>query len=75
MLKGVNINLLQKYSNWLNRKPGFYNFALRSCSTQVARGLTLSGVPVLGIHPYLLRFQIIDGLRPYILNYTYANGY
>lgn len=75
MIKGVNLNILQKYSNWLNKKPGFYNFALRSCSTQAARGLTLSGVPVLGTHPYLLRFQIANGLRPYMFNYTYTNGY
>ncbi len=74
-IKGVNINLLRKYSSWLNKKPGFYNFALRSCSTQAARGLTLSGVPVFGIHPYLLRFQIANGLRPYMFNYTYTNGY
>ena len=72
-IKGVNLNILQKYSNWLKNKPGFYNFALRSCSTQAARGLTLSGVPVLGTHPYLLRFQIVNGLRPYMFNYTYTN--
>ena len=75
VIKGVNLNILQKYSNWLNSKPGFYNFALRSCSTQAARGLTLSGVPVFGIHPYLLRFQIANGLRLYMFNYTYTNEY
>jgi RHS repeat-associated protein len=74
-IKGVNLNILQKYSNWLDSKPGFYNFAVRSCSTQAARGLTLSGVPVFGIHPYLLRFQIANGLRTYMFNYTYTNGY
>ena len=74
-IKGVNLNMLQKYSNWLDSKPGFYNFALRSCSTQAARGLTLSGVPVFGLHPYLLRFQIANGLRPYMFNYTYTNGF
>jgi hypothetical protein len=74
-IKGVNINLLRKYSSWLNKKPGFYNFALRSCSTQAARGLTLSGVPVFGMHLYLLKFQIENGLRPYMFNYIYTNGY
>jgi hypothetical protein len=74
-IKGVNLNILKKYSSWLDSKPGFYNFALRSCSTQAARGLTLSGVSVFGIHPYLLRFQIANGLRPYMFNYTYTNGY
>jgi hypothetical protein len=51
-IKGVNLNILQKYSNWLKNKPGFYNFALRSCSTQAARGLTLSGVPYGHIQMY-----------------------
>jgi hypothetical protein len=72
-IKGVNLKILQKYSNWLNSNPRFYNVLLRSCSTQAARGLTLSGVPVFGFHPYLLRFQIINGLRPYMFNYTYTN--
>ncbi len=75
IIKGVNLKLLQRYSDRLNNNPGFYNFALRSCSTQAARGLTLSGVPVIGTHPYLLRFQIANGLRSYSFNYTYTNGY
>ena len=75
MINGVNLNVIQRFSSRLNSNSGFYNFALRSCSTQAARALTLGGVPVFGLHPYLLRFQISTGLRPYMFNYTYTNGY
>jgi hypothetical protein len=75
MTNGINLNAIQRFSSRLNNNSGFYNFALRSCSTQAARALTLGGVPVFGLHPYLLRFQISTGLRPYMFNYTYTNGY
>lgn len=74
-IRGVNLNAIQRFSNRLNNKPGFYNFALRSCSTQAARALTLGGVPVWGLHPYLLRFQISTGLRLYMFSYIYTNDY
>jgi hypothetical protein len=51
------------------------HFTYDEAGNRIARGLTLSGVPVLGTHPYLLRFQIANGLRPYMFNYTYTNGY
>ena len=74
-IKGVNLKAIQRFSNRLNNKSGFYNFALRNCSTQAARALTLGGVPVWGLHPYLLRFHISTGLRPYMFSYIYTNDY
>ncbi len=72
IIKGVNLSRVISIGNRLNSKPGFYNFLLRSCSQQVARTLTLSGVPVLGLHPYLLQAQISlinMGVRPSLFSY------
>ena len=68
IVKGVNLNTLNRISNRLNSTPGFYNFALRSCSSVAARSLTLSGVPMLGLHPYLVQAQAYlwgCGVRPW----------
>ena len=71
---GVNINRLDQYANWT--KSVKYNLYFSSCVNHTARALTLSGVPVIGIHPYLLRFQITlrsVGLRPSMFTYFYTN--
>ena len=68
IIKGVNVSRLQSISERLNANPGFYNFALRSCSSVAARSLTISGVPMYGLHPYLLQAQAFFwnlGLRPW----------
>jgi predicted nuclease with RNAse H fold len=44
-----------------------YNIPFSSCASHVARGLTLSGVPVIGFHPYLIQAQLTlrnAGVRP-----------
>jgi len=56
-INGVNLNRLNSISNRLNNNPGFYNFLLRSCSSVASRALSLSGAPMIGIHPYLLHAQ------------------
>lgn len=64
----VNLNTLRGISDKLNANPGFYNFALRSCSSVAARSLTISGAPMIGMHPYLLQAQAYlwsIGIRPW----------
>jgi len=71
-IRGVNMDRLQRISSLLNTNPGFYNFALRSCSSIAARALTLSGVPMIGTHPYLLMGQAYlwsNGFRPWSYSY------
>ncbi len=74
VIKGVNVNTLRRISDKLNSSPGFYNFALRSCSSVAARALTLSGVPMYGLHPYLVQAQAFlwnGGLRPWSFSYMF----
>jgi YD repeat protein len=77
-IKGVNVATLSRISNKLNVSPGFYNFFLRSCSSVAARSLTLSGAPMLGLHPYLLMAQAYlwsQGLRPWSLSHLMVAPY
>ena len=73
VVKHVNMKIINKYSNILNSTPGPYNLFLRNCSMVTARIYTMSGVPVIGFHPYLLHLQIAGGLRSYMFNYIYTN--
>ncbi|MBO6078374.1 MAG: RHS repeat-associated core domain-containing protein [Bacteroidaceae bacterium] len=73
-VKHLNMKNMQRYSNYLNNHKPIYNVLINNCSMQAARALTLSGVPVLGFHPYLLHLQIAGGLRSYMFNYIYADG-
>ena len=69
-IDGVNMERLTAISNNLNANPGAYNFLFRSCSSVAARALTLSGIPAIGIHPYLLHAQMYLrslGIRPGII--------
>jgi hypothetical protein len=71
-IKGVNVNRITSISNNLNKNPGFYNFALKSCSSVAARALTVSGATMFGIHPYLLQLQATlwnIGIRPWTFSY------
>jgi len=65
---------MQRYRNYLNNHKPIYNVLINNCSMQAARALTLSGVPVLGFHPYLLHLQIAGGVRSYMFNYIYTDG-
>jgi hypothetical protein len=70
--KGVNLKRLKRISARLNTSPGYYNVALRSCSSVAARALSLSGAPMYGLHPYLLQLQAYlwsQGLRPWSFSY------
>lgn len=70
---GVNVNRLEQYGNWT--KSFKYNLYYSSCVNHTARALTLSGVPVIGIHPFVLRFQIYlrsIGVRPSMFTYYYT---
>lgn len=71
-IRGVNINRLNRISNRLNSNPGNYQVLTRSCSSVCSRALTLSGVPVAGLHPYLLNAQMYLrslGVRPSMYSY------
>ena len=77
-IKGVNVNRITSISNNLNKNPIFYNFALRSCSSVAARALTVSGVPMFGIHPYVLQLQATlwnVGIRPWTFSYFFNQQY
>lgn len=68
VIHGVNVERITTISNRLNNNPGFYNFALRSCSSVAARSLAICGAPMYGLHPYLLRAQALfwsAGFRPW----------
>lgn len=70
-VKGVNVNTLNKYGAHFN-KGIKYNLYFSSCVNHTARALTLSGVPVIGIHPFILNAQIYlraEGFRPVLYSY------
>jgi RHS repeat-associated protein len=71
-ISGVNLNRMNRISTKLNSDPGIYNVLTRSCSSTASRALTLSGVPAVGIHPYILHGQMYlrsIGLRPAMFSY------
>ena len=75
-IKGVNVDRIIKFSNYLN-KGGKYNLLYNNCLSMTSRALNMSGVFNIGIHPYLLHAQMYlraIGVRPmlyshYLLNY------
>jgi len=75
-VQGVNVDRLHKISARMNSKPGFYQVLTRSCSSTVSRALTMSGVPAIGIHPYILHAQMYlrsIGARPTLFShYLYS---
>ncbi|MBK7958548.1 MAG: hypothetical protein IPK03_10835 [Bacteroidetes bacterium] len=76
IVRGLNMNTIRKISTRLNNKPGFYNFLLRSCSSKVSRALTAAGLPVIGLHPYLLKLElslINMGVRPFLSAHYLVN--
>lgn len=71
-VRGVNINRIQQISDRLNQNPGTYQVATRSCSSVCSRALTMSGVPSIGLHPYILHSQMFlrsAGVRPTLYSY------
>ena len=76
----VNMNTIQKYSNWINEleKDGslIYSVELSSCVTHTSIALNLSGVFNIGIHPFLLNYQMYlwsNGVRPWSYSYLFKN--
>jgi hypothetical protein len=67
---GVNMKTLNSFSASLKNVK--YNLYFNSCVNNTARGLTLSGVISVGIHPYILSAQMYlrsIGVRPMIFSY------
>lgn len=73
-IKGINFNRLRKYGAYLDKGMN-YNLYCSSCVSHAARALTISGVPTLGIHPFILHSQMVlrsVGFRPMLYsNYFY----
>jgi RHS repeat-associated protein len=72
----VNMNTIEKYSNWLNTRAAvgklIYSVELSSCVTHTSVALNLSGIFNIGIHPYLLNAQMYlwsNGIRPWTFSY------
>lgn len=75
-VQGVNVDRLYQISARMNSKPGFYQVLTRSCSSTASRALTMSGVPAIGIHPYILHAQMYlrgIGVRPSLYSYNLYN--
>jgi len=71
VVEGVNVKRLNSYGGWLDKSVN-YNLFCSSCVNHAARALTLSGVPVIGIHPLLLHSQVYlrsIGFRPSMYSY------
>jgi RHS repeat-associated protein len=71
VVEGVNLKSLANYSKGL-ANGAKYNLYFSSCVNHTARALTLAGVPVLGIHPFILNAEIYlrnIGFRPSLFSY------
>ena len=71
-VSGVNVDRLHRISDRMNVDPGNYQVLFRSCSSAVSRALSRSGVPAIGVHPYLLHAQMYLrnlGVRPTLFSY------
>lgn len=69
IVKGVNTKTLQWYGS---NRGNVYNLYWSSCVNHTARALTLSGVPSIGIHPFILHAQMAARsvfLRPSVFSY------
>lgn len=74
-VKGVNIKRIASYGAKLDRGVK-YNTYFSSCVNHCARALTISGVPSIGIHPFILNSQIYlrsIGVRPTLFSYQFYN--
>lgn len=71
IVKGVNYKTISKYGLYLDKGVN-YNLYFGSCVNHTARALTISGVPSLGIHPYILHSQMYlrsIGVRPALYSF------
>ena len=75
-VRNINYARINKISAKLDSNPGFYNVFFRSCSQVAARTFTASGMPMIGFHPYILRWQIFllnQNLKPWLIcNYLHT---
>lgn len=73
-ISGVNVNRVAQFGKWTQNFK--YNVYFSSCVNNTARALTLSGVPAIGIHPFILNFQMYlraMGARPAMFTHFYAH--
>jgi hypothetical protein len=74
-IKGVNIDRIMSFSNYLNQ-GGKYNLLYNNCVSMTSRALNMSGVFNIGIHPYLLHAQMYlrsIGVRPMLYSHFLLN--
>ena len=72
VVDNVNVRTIEKYGAMLNKYGVKYNLYFNSCVNNTARALTLSGVPCIGIHPFILHAQMAlrnYGFRPALQSY------
>lgn len=72
VVDNVNVRTIEKYGAMLNKYGVKYNLYFNSCVNNTARALTLSGVPCIGIHPFILHAQMVlrsYGFRPALQSY------
>lgn len=70
-VEGVNLERIANYGLNLNMGVN-YNLYFSSCVNHTARALTLTGVPAIGIHPFILHSQMVlrsVGFRPMLYSY------
>ncbi|WP_166648194.1 DUF6443 domain-containing protein [Hymenobacter sp. UV11] len=76
-VSGVNKNTLYSFKSLLDRGVN-YNLYASSCVNNTARALTLSGIPAIGIHPFILGAEMYLrglGVRPTLFSYhLYTNN-
>ncbi|CAI2765847.1 conserved protein of unknown function [Flavobacterium collinsii] len=71
VVDGVNLKTLANYSKNL-ANGAKYNLYFSSCVNHISRALSLAGVPVLEMHPFILNAQIYLrnlGVRPSLFSY------
>ncbi|MBN1185162.1 MAG: hypothetical protein JXB49_22945 [Bacteroidales bacterium] len=70
---GVNVQRIANYGANLDLGVN-YNLYFGSCVNHTARALTISGAPVIGLHPFILHSQMVlrsYGLRPSLYSYHF----
>ena len=75
IVSGVNLKRLSKYGASLSEGVR-YNTFCSSCVNHAARALTISGVPTIGIHPFILHSQVYlrsIGIRPILYSHYFYN--
>lgn len=67
----VNVDRVRDFGNFINGRFNYHLYT-NNCVNMASRALNISGVPNIGIHPYLLHAQMYlrsIGIRPCLYSY------